>query len=104
MFNKARDQRSDLYLDDLYLHILVRGRPIETVADGLNYVVNEAAVWVVDVSRVPREVTICNKFLTRTHKNKHYYGNTSNWEHKSEKQLSGNWEHKVKVKSNSDTT
>lgn len=54
-----------LYLDDLYLHILVGGRSIETVAYGLNNVVNKAAVWVVDVGCVPGEVTIGNQFLTR---------------------------------------
>lgn len=75
-----------MYLNDLYLNILVCGRPIEAVADGLNYVVNEAAIWIVDVSRVPREVTVCNKFLTRTPKNKNYYGSTSNWkQNKTEK-------------------
>lgn len=57
-----------MYLDDLYFHILVSGGPIETVADGLNYVVNKAAVGVVDVSRVPSKVTICNEFLTRSQK------------------------------------
>lgn len=69
-----------MYLNDLYLHILVSGRSIETVADGLNYVVNKAAVWVVDISCVPSEVAVCNEFLTRknthTQKKKLQSGNT----------------------------